>query len=264
MKSPSFDRPVCLQGNACFVSDAHFRTSPDEDSRRREELLVHFLIQEQENIQYLFLLGDIFDFWFEYRDVVPKGYYRLFNILYELKEKGCEIFYFTGNHDMWVQHYFVEQFNCRIFYDQQFFLLNGKRCLIGHGDGIGGRQRGYKIIKTILSYNGNRFLYSMLHPRQAFAIARFFSNKSRAAHPDDVFTFKGEEESQIQYARQLLKTRDIDCFIYAHRHIPVTYMLNDKTYYFNTGDWLDNFSYLIFRQQDDVPCLCYYKTETTP
>ena len=255
-KNAVFSNPITLQGTCCFVSDAHFRTPTDTASEERESRLISLLKDSQDKIQHLFLLGDIFDFWFEYDDVVPKGYFRFFNTLYELRQKGVEIYFFTGNHDMWVQDYFATRFGCRIFYQQQAFIINGKRCLIGHGDGLGGKQYGYLVIKSIFGFKPNRILYSMLHPYQAFAIARACSRKSRKSHPADVAVFQNENEPQIQYARQVLQNEPVDYFIYAHRHIPMTYELSDNATYFNTGDWLQNFSYLFFEK--NRPELRYY------
>lgn len=250
-----FDHPIEIQGNALFISDAHLRTPEDADSKQRETMLIELLASKKGQFQHLFLLGDIFDFWFEYGDVAPKGYFRLFNQLYELNQSGVKIYYFTGNHDMWVQDYFTQQFDCQVFYNQQAFFLNGKRCLVGHGDGLGGKQRRYNFIKRVFGYKPNRVLYSMLHPRHAFAIARHFSARSRASHKPEVFTFKNEEEFQVQYARQILEQEHVDFFIYAHRHIPVTYPLGENSCYFNTGDWLTNYSFLTYNETDDAPVL---------
>lgn len=118
-----FDHPIEIQGNALFISDAHLRTPEDEDSKQRETKLIQLLESKKGQFQHLFLLGDIFDFWFEYGDVAPKGYFRLFNLLYELNESGVKIYYFTGNHDMWVQDYFTQQFDCQVFYNQQALSL---------------------------------------------------------------------------------------------------------------------------------------------
>lgn len=250
-----FDHPITIQGNALFISDAHLHTPEDQESKQRENMLLQLLESYKGQIQHLFFMGDIFDFWFEYRDVVPKGYFRLFNLLYELHETGVEIYFFTGNHDMWVQDYFTEHFSCHVFYQPQAFILNGKRCLIGHGDGLGGKQRRYNFIKRIFGYKPNRMLYSMLHPRQAFAIARHFSATSRASHKPEVFTFKNEEEFQVQYARHVLQTEPVDYFIFAHRHIPIEYRLTDNCVFYNTGDWLTHFSYLVYNENDDAPVI---------
>lgn len=249
-----FDRAVTVEGIACFVSDAHLGAPSEQLSQEREEKLVTFLSQHPE-IQHLFLLGDIFDFWFEYQDVVPKGYFKLFNILSEMHRRGTRIYYFTGNHDMWVQDYFVRELGFEIFRQQQAFLINGKRCMVGHGDGIGGRQWKYLFIKKIFSLKLNRVIYSMLHPRLAFSIARLCSNNSRKSHPESAKIFQKEAEPQVQFARTLLQHEQVDFFIYAHRHIPIIYPLTKSTCYCNVGDWLTHFSYLWFANQ--TPELCY-------
>lgn len=254
-----FSQSIELNGNALFVSDAHFRTPSDANSRQREEWLIDCLSSHRNSIKHLFFLGDIFDYWFEYGDVVPKGYFRLFNLLYEMNLEGIQMYYFTGNHDMWVQDYFTEQFGCRVFRDQQAFILNGHRCLIGHGDGIGGKQHRYLLIKKIFSFKPNRILYSMLHPRHSFAIARFFSQKSRASHSEEAAVFKKEQEYQVQYARTVLQQEPVEFFIYAHRHIPIRYELSAQSTLYNVGDWLKNFSYITFNQNDTNPVLHFFQ-----
>lgn len=258
-----FSKPVEIHGRALFLSDIHLRTPEDEVSQHREELLLQLLSQEKERLKHLFLLGDIFDFWFEYRDVAPKGYFRLFNMFYELYKKGVKIYFFTGNHDMWVKDYFTTQFGCQIFRSQQAFIINGKRCLVGHGDGLGGKQRKYLLMKSILGYNPNQKLYSLLHPRHAFSFARYWSHKSRIAHPDDDKIFKNEEEPQIQYARQVLSQESVDYFIYAHRHIPIQYALSEQSTYLNTGEWLNTFSYIVLDDGNEGPQLLYFTQSQT-
>ncbi|MCR4680109.1 MAG: UDP-2,3-diacylglucosamine diphosphatase [Bacteroidales bacterium] len=255
MPEKLFTDPIVLQGDMLFVSDAHLCTPPDDASRQREESLIQLLKQHKNHLKHLFLLGDIFDFWFEYRDVVPKGYFRLFNLFYELHHNGVEIYYFTGNHDMWVLNYLTEELGVHVFNRQQAFVLNGKRCLVGHGDGLGGKQRRYRFIKWLFGLKSNYVLYSMLHPRQAFSIARHISASSRAAHKPEGLQFQKEAEFQIQYARQVMQQEQVDCFIYAHRHVPIEYKLDDNTYFFNSGDWIIHFSYITFWEESQTPVL---------
>ena len=252
--TPSTD-PIVLHGNCLFVSDAHFRTPPDAASEERELRLVQLLKNQGADLRHLFLLGDIFDYWFEYRDVVPKGYVRLFAYLKDLQLQGVEIHYFTGNHDMWVEDYFTQTFGAKIYREAQLFMINGHRCFIGHGDGLGGKQRRYLFIKRVLNGRFNHLLYSMWHPRQAFALARFCSQSSRNSHDESAFQFQGEAEHQVQFARELLVTMPIDFFIFAHRHVPVRYELTPACTFFNVGDWLKNFSYLTFDPKDNEPIL---------
>ena len=246
---------IALHGNCLFVSDAHFRTPPDAASEEREQKLVQLLKNQEGNIQHFFLLGDIFDFWFEYRDVVPKGYVTLFAYLKELHRQGVEIHYFTGNHDMWVEDYFTQTFGAHVYHEPQLMEINGHRCFVGHGDGLGGKQRKYLLIKRIFNCQFNQMLYSMLHPRQAFSIARLFSEMSRNSHNESMLHFHGEEEFQVQFARQLLQTTDVEYFIFAHRHVPTRYELTPACTFFNVGDWQEHFSHLTFGPEDKDPIL---------
>ena len=246
---------MTLHGNCLFVSDAHFRTPPDKASEERELKLVHLLKNQKDKLQHLFLLGDIFDYWFEYRDVVPKGYVTLFACLKELHSQGVQIHYFTGNHDMWVEDYFTQTFGAIVYREARMLTINGHRCFVGHGDGLGGKQRKYLLIKRIFNNRFNWWLYGLLHPRQSFSISRFFSEKSRNSHDESMFVFKGEDEYQVQFARELLRITDVDYFILAHRHIPTRYELTPNCLFFNTGDWLENFSYVTFDTEDAEPVL---------
>ena len=229
--SEQYTQEMTLHGNCLFVSDAHFRTPPDKASEERELKLVHLLKNQKDKLQHLFLLGDIFDYWFEYRDVVPKGYVTLFACLKELHSQGVQIHYFTGNHDMWVEDYFTQTFGAIVYREARLLTINGHRCFVGHGDGLGGKQRKYLLI------------------------SRFFSEKSRNSHDESMFVFKGEDEYQVQFARELLRTTDVDYFILAHRHIPTRYELTPNCLFFNTGDWLENFSYVTFDTANAEPVL---------
>lgn len=246
---------MTLHGNCLFVSDAHFRTPPDAASEERELKLVQLLRSQEGKLQHLFLLGDIFDYWFEYRDVVPKGYATLFACLKEMNSQGVQIHYFTGNHDMWVEDYFTRTFGAVIYREAQLMEINGHRCFVGHGDGLGGKQRKYMMIKRILNCRFNWWLYGMLHPRQSFALARFCSQSSRESHDEGVLVFRGEGEYQVQFARELLQTTDVEYFILAHRHLPTRYELSPGHLFFNTGDWLENFSYITFGTENPEPML---------
>ena len=154
----AFQQPITINGNVFFASDFHLGAPNREESDRRERKIISWLNQIQDRCTHLFLLGDIFDYWFEYKDVVPRGYYLLFAKLHEMHEKGIVIYYFTGNHDMWVQDYFSTEFGAIVFKQQQAFVINGKRCLVGHGDGLGPKDHGYKFIKAVFAFRPNRTL----------------------------------------------------------------------------------------------------------
>jgi len=246
---------IKLHGKCLFVSDAHFRTPPDAASEERELRLVQLLKDQGTELRHLFLLGDIFDFWFEYRDVVPRGYVTLFAFLKELNQQGVEIHYFTGNHDMWVEDYFTQTFGAKIYREAQLMEINGRRCFVGHGDGLGGKQHKYLFIKRVFNSPVNQLLYSMLHPRHSFAIARYCSQSSRNSHDESMLQFQGEAEHQVMFAREMLATTPIDFFIFAHRHVPTRYELAPGHLFFNTGDWLDHLSYITFGPEDNEPIL---------
>lgn len=241
------ENPITVEGTCYFASDFHFGAPDEAVSAERENRVLSWLDNIMADAGTLFLLGDIFDFWFEYRDVVPRGYYRLFSKFRELRDKGISVYYFTGNHDMWVENYFSKEFGFQIFRKQQFFIINGKRCLVGHGDGLGKGDLGYKFIKKMFAFRPNVWLYGLLHPRIAFSVARFFSHKSRAmtGAEDSVF-LSNDKEMLVQYALSVLKDNEIDFFIYGHRHLPLDIKLSDTARYINTGDWLVHDSFCKF------------------
>lgn len=242
---PLFQNPVTIEGTAYFASDFHFGTPTIERSKEREMLVINWLDEIKKDADYLFLLGDIFDFWFEYKDVVPRGYFKFFAKLAELREKGIKIYYFTGNHDMWVTNYFAQELGLIVFTEQQPFLINGKKCIVGHGDGLDKSDKGYLLIKKIFAFRPNRKLYGALHPRWAFAIARFFSKNSRAMNSEKQENFEGlDNEAIIKYIRDITQKEPIDCFIYGHRHLPLSLSLSNDVIYYNTGDWINHYSYL--------------------
>ncbi len=231
-----------ISGTVYFASDFHLGVPDRESSIQREEAIVRWLDQISADANHLFLLGDIFDFWFEYRDVVPKGYFTFFSKLLEIKKKGIKIYFFTGNHDMWVGRYLVDEIGMEVFRSQQVFVINGKRCVIGHGDGLDPHDRGYLLIKRIFAFRPNILLYGALPPRWAFGIARFCSHSSRKKTQQQEF-HRFDEDIMVKYIREYLRHEKADFFIYGHRHLPLQIPVESATY-FNTGDWLSHNSYL--------------------
>lgn len=232
-----------ISGTAYFASDFHFGAPDRESSLQREEAVVTWLDRISADASHLFLLGDIFDFWFEYRDVVPKGNFSFLSKLLEISKKGIKIYYFTGNHDMWVGDYFEKEIGMEIFRTQQIFVINGKRCVVGHGDGLDPKDKGYLLIKKIFAFRPNIVLYGALPPRWAFAIARKCSHTSRKKTGKAAF-HRNDEEVMSDYIRNYLQQDpNIDYFIYGHRHLPLEIPIGN-TVYFNTGDWLTHNSYL--------------------
>jgi UDP-2,3-diacylglucosamine hydrolase len=241
----SYNEPIVLTGTLYFASDFHLGSPDKTTSKARESLVIKWLDKIKKDANHLFLVGDIFDFWFEYHDVVPKGYYKFLAKLAELREVGIQIWWFTGNHDMWLKNYLPDELGITLIRKETPFMLNEKRCLIGHGDGLGDGDFGYKLIKTVFAFRFNRWLYGWLHPRIAFAIARFFSRKSRAMTGTGEEKYAGnDKELLVQYAYKILQHADFEYFIYGHRHLPLEIKLTDKATYFNCGDWLMHYTYL--------------------
>ncbi|MDR2868112.1 MAG: UDP-2,3-diacylglucosamine diphosphatase [Bacteroidales bacterium] len=257
--SDLFQNPIQINGTVFFASDFHLGSPDKIHSLQRERLIVEWLDEIKKEATHLFLLGDIFDFWFEYHDVVPKGYFLFLSKLAELRASGIDITVFTGNHDMWMKNYLIDELGVTIYRKETAFLINGKRCLIGHGDGLGDGDWGYKIIKILFAFRFNQWLFGWLHPRIAFALARFFSRKSRAMTGRNDEVFRGNErEVIVQYALKMLQKNEIDYFIYGHRHLPLNIALSDTATYLNSGDWLVHNSYLRADELSQQIELCFF------
>jgi UDP-2,3-diacylglucosamine hydrolase len=227
-----------------FVSDFHLGTDGSMGSKERERKIVRFLDFIAEDATTIYLLGDVFDYWFEYKSVVPKGYVRLFGKLAELSDSGIIIEFFRGNHDMWMFRYFQEELNILIHKDVLYIEHSGKKFIIGHGDGLGPGDNGYKFIKKVFSNPLLQRMYGSIHPNIGLRIMRKFSKKSRETNDDENQFFGPEREWLIQYAEEQIKIEAQDFFVFGHRHLPIDYTLsNEKSRYINLGDWLHHYSY---------------------
>jgi UDP-2,3-diacylglucosamine hydrolase len=230
-----------------FASDVHLGSPALKHNRERELLFVSWLHQIKKDAAIIFLLGDIFDFWFEYKTVVPKGYIRLLGKLAELSDAGIIINYFTGNHDLWINDYFSKEFNANMFREPIVRTYGNYRFFIGHGDGIGPDDKGYKFIKKVFSNHFNQWLFACLHPNFGIGLALYFSRKSRVANGNTDEIFLGEEKERlIVFSKEILKKEHFDFFIFGHRHLPLDFKLSENSRYLNIGDWVKNFSYIVF------------------
>ena len=230
-----------------FLSDFHLGAPDRTSSLLREKRIVQFLEDIKTDTSQLFILGDLFDFWFEYKNVIPKGYVRILGKLAELSDSGIEIHFFVGNHDMWMNGYFEEELNIKVYYHPESFELYGKRFLIGHGDGLGPGDLRYKFIKNVFRHPVSRRMFGALHPSWGIGLANYFSRKSRAATGGSDEHFLGEEkEWLIIFCREILKGLHYDYFIFGHRHLPLDYKLNEESRYINLGDWIRYNSYAVF------------------
>lgn len=232
--------------NIYFLSDFHLGVPDYESSLIREKKIISFLNSIQHNAQEIFIVGDMFDFWYEYKKVIPKGYVRLLGKLAELTDAGIPIHFFIGNHDMWMNGYFEKELNIPVYHEPQIFERNGLKLFIGHGDGLGPGDYGYKFIKKIFRNKFCQFLFGIIHPNWGIGLANYFSQKSREKTGTSDEHFLGEEkEWLVQFCRTTLEKEHFDYFIFGHRHYPIDYKLNEKSNYINLGDWINNFSYAV-------------------
>lgn len=230
-----------------FLSDFHLGSPNYEASRTREAKLVRFLEQARQDAHTIFIVGDMFDFWFEYKYVVPKGYVRLLGKLAELTDSGIQIHFFVGNHDMWMSDYFTKELGIPVYFHPKTFEVNGKHFYIAHGDGLGPGDRGYKLLKRIFRNPVCQFLFGVLPPAIGIGLANYFSNKSRQAGGEKDCHYLGEDkEWLIIHSKEVLKNEHYDYFVYGHRHAPALAKFSGKYYYVNLGDWIKNFTYAVF------------------
>ena len=234
-----------------FLSDFHLGAPNDTESRKREDRLVRFLQDARKDAGVIFIVGDIFDFWFEYKTVVPKGFVRILGTLAQMADEGIQLHIFTGNHDLWMQDYLSKELNAKLYFEPQQFTIQNKQFLIGHGDGLGPGDKGYKRLKKIFTNPICQWLFRWLHPDAGIQLANYFSRKSRAKTGNADELFLGEDkEWLILYAKEQAKTMAVDYFIFGHRHYAIDLRLNDKSRYINLGDWIRLNTYAVFDGTD--------------
>ena len=229
-----------------FLSDFHLGTPNAEKSLQREKLICKFLDEIAVDAQAVYLVGDLFDFWFEYKTVVPKGFLRLFSRLIMLKEKNIDVFVFTGNHDLWMKDYFEKELNIPVFFKPIQKEIFGQNFFIGHGDGLGPDDTGFKLMKKVFTNPFCQWLFRWIHPDIGVGIANYFSRKSRIATGLSDEKYFGEKEWLYQYCKRKLQTHHFDYFIFGHRHLPIDVQVDQKSRYINLGDWLNYFTYAVF------------------
>ncbi|MBL0271621.1 MAG: UDP-2,3-diacylglucosamine diphosphatase [Chitinophagaceae bacterium] len=230
-----------------FLSDFHLGAPDHASSLEREKALVQFLDSIKQEAAEIFLVGDMFDFWYEYRKVVPKGYVRLLGKLGELSDRGIAIHFFTGNHDMWMRDYFQKELQIRVYYKPEEIERNGKKFLIGHGDGLGPGDHGYKRLKKIFRNPVSKWLFGILPPKMGMGLANYLSRRSRTQTGASEEIFLGEDkEWLIIYCKELLARKKIDFFVFGHRHLAIDYRLSAGSRYINLGDWIRYYTYAVF------------------
>ena len=227
-----------------FASDQHFGAPDTQSSLVREKHFVKWLDEIKEDATHLFLLGDLFDFWFDYEKVVPKGFIRVLGKIAELKDLGIKIYFFVGNHDLWMKDYFETELNIPIYRKPKEFVLLDKKILIGHGDGLGPGDKGYKRMKKVFTSPIARWFFKWLHPDIGVRLAQHLSIKNKLISGKDDVTFLGDEnEWLVAYCKRKLIEKHYDYFIFGHRHLPLEIELCPKSKYINLGDWISYFTY---------------------
>jgi UDP-2,3-diacylglucosamine hydrolase len=230
-----------------FLSDFHLGAPNEMESRKREERLVRFFNETKKDAAAYFIVGDIFDFWFEYKTVVPKGFVRILGCLAQISDAGIPLHIFTGNHDLWMQDYLSKELNAKVYFEPAHFKLGSKQFFIGHGDGLGPGDYGYKRLKKIFTNPLCQWLFRWLHPDAGIQLANYFSAKSRAKTGTTDEVFLGEDkEWLIIYTKEQTKKMDVDYFVFGHRHFAIDFDINERTKYINLGDWIRLNTYGVF------------------
>lgn len=195
----------------------------------------------------IFLLGDLFDFWFEYKTVVPKGFVRVLGKLAEISDSGIPIYFFVGNHDLWMHDYFEKELNIPVYRDVKEFTFNNKTFLIGHGDGKGPGDKGYKRMKKVFINPFSKWLYRWLHPDWGMRLAQYLSVKNKLISGDEDRQFLGEDKEWLAlYSKRKLEEKHYDYFVFGHRHLPMKIEVGEQSTYFNLGDWINHYTYGVF------------------
>lgn len=237
-----------LQGKKMyFASDFHLGVPNQEESRKREQRIIHWLEKIEGEAGAIFLLGDIFDFWFEYKYTIPKGFIRLQGKLAQLRDRGLPIYFFTGNHDMWMFDYFPNELNIPVYYSPQVITVGTQRLLVGHGDGLGPGDHSYKLLKRFFHSPVCQWLFGWIHPNLGIRLANYWSRNSRINNLENDEKFAGEEAEYLwQYCQSVETKTHHDFYIFGHRHLPLDLALQHGSRYINTGEWVHANSYAVY------------------
>ena len=233
-----------------FLSDAHLGSLAYDDDRQREQKLCRFLRHAAQDATDIYLLGDIFDFWYEYRYVAPKGHVRLLGCLAELADRGIRLHYFIGNHDIWTYGYLADELGMTVYRDATVTTINGSRFFLAHGDRTGYRPTRLKLLHAFFHSNWIRRIYNTIHPWFNFTLGYNWSRYNRKhKHRQEEAVFLGEDrEYLVQFAKQYDREH-IDYFIFGHRHVMLDLQLTEGRRVVYLGDWIDKFSYGVFDEQ---------------
>jgi len=230
-----------------FASDFHLGVPDYQKSLDREKRIIRWLDEISCDASEIYLMGDVFDFWFEYRTVVPRGFVRLLGKLAQLSDQGVIIHFFTGNHDMWAFDYLQKEIGVRMYRNPIIREIHGKKFYLGHGDGLGPGDTGYKILKRFFASKACQWLFARMHPNASIALGKFWSGKSRKVNSLDDEKFLGEDKEWLAiHCRQVLQKEHIDYFIFGHRHLIIDMQVGENSRYVNLGEWIFKPAYAVF------------------
>ena len=229
-----------------FASDFHLGVNAKLSSLGREKLIIQWLDECKKDAHTIFLVGDLFDFWFEYRRTIPKGFSRFQGKLAEIADAGINLVIFTGNHDLWMFGYFEEEIGAKIIYDPIELKIDDTKIFIGHGDGVGPGDSGYRFLKKIFTNQFFQWCFHRLHPNFGIGIANYWSQRSRAQANNTEQTFQGDKEWLWAFTKETEKTTHFDYYIFGHRHLPLELEAGPNSKYINLGEWLYSQTYAVY------------------
>jgi len=225
-----------------FASDFHLGSPNCKESLKREKKIISWLNEIEKDAKKIYLLGDIFDFWFEYEKVVPKGFVRLLAKLADLVDKGIKIHFLVGNHDMWMRDYLEKEIGLKVHFKEFIIEEDNQLIFLGHGDGLGKGDYKYKILKSLFTSNICRWLFSRLHPNFGLGLGQAWSTKSRKKQENPT---SEEKEILVEYCKEQQKNNPVDYYVFGHRHVPMEVKIDERANYVNLGDWIHHYSYAV-------------------
>ncbi len=242
-----------------FASDMHLGLTYRMSSLERERMVVRWLDEVSADARAIFLVGDVFDFWFEWKRVIPRGFSRLLGKFSELTDRGIRIHFFTGNHDLWAYEYLHDECGLTLHHRAEVFELYGKEVFVAHGDNLYLKKPlGIRVMNHF--FYSRRFWHKIfsvvVHPNQAMRFGLWWSNKSRKSKRISHY-FAGEEEYLIQYARQYSRCVAVDYFIFGHLHTAVDYDMGDGRRTIVLGEWIVNPTYAVLKPDGEMELRAY-------
>jgi UDP-2,3-diacylglucosamine hydrolase len=231
-----------------FASDFHlgFAASTSDKEFNREKKIIRWLDSVETDAQAVFLVGDIFDFWFEYKHAVPKGFIRFLGKIASITDRGIPVYFFVGNHDLWMFDYFPKELNIKIFTHPIELQINNTSVLVGHGDGLGPGDNFYKLLKLVFTNHFARWVFRLIHPDLGIGLAKSWSKSSRLKKIGSDEVFLGEKEFLVQYCRKKESESHHDIYIFGHRHLPLNIEITKNSRYYNLGEWVHGCTYGVF------------------